>query len=201
MAVNPSLTQMIADAASANGVPPSLAIQVALQESSFNPNVTSGAGAQGLFQLMPGTAAQYGVTNPFDATQSAAAGTAYLSDLYAKYGDWFTALVAYNWGPGNVDKYGVSAAPASSIAYANNAISGAGQFQATITPASIAAGVQTAIAPDAALPTAPDVITLSPDDAAALSAPANTPNWLLLAFLGLAVYLGASLLVKSERGE
>jgi soluble lytic murein transglycosylase-like protein len=63
----------------------------------------SSAGALGLMQLMPATAAQYGV-NPNDATQNVQGGSAYLSDLFQKYGNWFDALSAYNWGPGNVDR-------------------------------------------------------------------------------------------------
>jgi hypothetical protein len=63
----------------------------------------SSAGALGLMQLMPATAAQYGV-DPNDATQNVQGGSAYLSDLFQKYGNWFDALAAYNWGPGNVNK-------------------------------------------------------------------------------------------------
>lgn len=64
--------------------------------------ITSSAGAIGIMQLMPGTASDEGV-NPYDPEQNFAGGEAYLQQLYAKYGDWPTALAAYNWGPGNVD--------------------------------------------------------------------------------------------------
>ena len=76
-------------------------------------------------QLMPGTAAQMGVTNPFDPTQNINAGTAYLGQLMQRFGDPRTALVAYNWGPGNVAKKGVAAAPQSSQAYATKVLDGA----------------------------------------------------------------------------
>lgn len=55
-------------------------------------------------QLMPGTAKGRGVTDPFDPEQNVRAGTAELRDLYAKYGNWREALIAYNWGQGNYDK-------------------------------------------------------------------------------------------------
>lgn len=192
-----SMTQMIANAANDAGVPPTLAIQVALQESSFNPNAVSSAGAQGLFQLMPSTQQQYGVSNAFDAQQSATAGTQYLADLYDEFGDWFTALVAYNWGPGNVSAYGVSAAPASSVAYATNALNGAGQWQASLTPSSVAAGVQNLVSPAASANAVP------PSDAAAdlfieqapeeASVAGSGPNWILLALLGVGLYIVADM--------
>lgn len=74
-------------------------------ESGGNPNAVSKAGAAGLMQLMPGTAADLGVTNVFDPKQNVNAGTRYIKQLIDKYGDVQTALMAYNWGPGNVDKY------------------------------------------------------------------------------------------------
>ncbi|WP_250481902.1 transglycosylase SLT domain-containing protein [Caballeronia sp. NCTM5] len=65
----------------------------------------SSAGAKGHFQFTDDTAAQYGVTNPYDLVQSATGAANYLRDLSAKYkGDLRKALAAYNWGPGNLDK-------------------------------------------------------------------------------------------------
>lgn len=82
--------------------------------------LTSSSGALGVMQLMPSTAAQFGV-DPNDEQQNIAGGTAYLTQLFQKYGNWFDALAAYNWGPGNVDKAMGSGGsyPASVNAYAS----------------------------------------------------------------------------------
>src|SRR5579862_2620680 len=99
-----SIDQMIRNTAVAAGVPPDLAVQVATQESGLNPDALGSKGELGLFQLMPSTAAQLGVADPLDPIQNAQGGVAYLAELFNQFGDWATALTAYNWGPGNVAK-------------------------------------------------------------------------------------------------
>ena len=106
-APSPAVSAALSSASSSYGVPLSLLTSVAKAESSFNPAAVSPAGAQGLMQIMPATGSSLGVTNPFDPPQSADAGARYLSQLYAQYGDWGTALIAYNEGPGNLASKGV----------------------------------------------------------------------------------------------
>ena len=94
-------------AAASNGIDPALLKGLVSQESGFNPNARSGAGAAGLTQLMPGTAAALGVTNPLDPAQSLQGGAKYLREQLDRFGgDEKLALAAYNAGPGAVQKYG-----------------------------------------------------------------------------------------------
>lgn len=90
-----------------NGVAPELIKAVALVESGFNPHAVSPKGAQGLMQLMPETARQYGVTDAFDPLSNLRAGTVHLRKLLDQFeGDLVLALAAYNAGAGAVKRHG-----------------------------------------------------------------------------------------------
>ncbi len=92
-------------AASRHGVDASLLAAVAQQESNFNSSAVSPAGAQGLMQFMPATAAGLGV-NPLDPTSAVDGAAKYLSQLTRQFGSTDLALAAYNAGPGTVTRYG-----------------------------------------------------------------------------------------------
>jgi soluble lytic murein transglycosylase-like protein len=98
------LSLLVGNASRAYRVPSDLLLAVIDTESHGDPAAISRAGAQGLMQLMPSTAAQYGVANPFDPRANVDGGTHYLRDLIHRYrGNVKLALAAYNAGPGAVD--------------------------------------------------------------------------------------------------
>jgi hypothetical protein len=96
----------ISESARAHGVAPELVASVIAVESNFNPNAVSWRSARGLMQLMPQTAARFGVTRIFDPQQNIEAGTKYLKELLLRYnGDLALTLAAYNAGPDRVGQY------------------------------------------------------------------------------------------------
>ncbi len=117
------LTRLVNEAASTYHVQSALIRSVIAVESGGDPSAVSDAGAMGLMQLMPGTAATYGVSDAFDPSENVAGGCAYLRDLLARYhGDLTLALAAYNAGPGAVDKYGGVPPYAETQNYVRNVI-------------------------------------------------------------------------------
>ncbi len=109
---NPRIDGLIRYYAGQNGVDPYLVYCLMSQESKFVSGATSYKGAQGLMQLMPGTAARYGVTNPYDVAQNISGGTRYLRDLLKMFnGRVDLALAGYNAGEGAVMKYGYTIPP------------------------------------------------------------------------------------------
>jgi soluble lytic murein transglycosylase-like protein len=97
---------LIAQAAARNGLDPAVLHGLIEQESGFDPNATSSAGASGLTQLMPGTASSLGVANSLDPAESIEGGARYLGELMTEFGgNTAEALAAYNAGPGAVEQY------------------------------------------------------------------------------------------------
>ena len=103
---------IIDERAAAEGVSADLVRAVIQVESAFNHLAVSPKGAMGLMQLMPATASELGVANPFDPAQNIGGGIRYLKRLLSRYDDKVElALAAYNAGPGAVDKYGQNVPP------------------------------------------------------------------------------------------
>lgn len=99
------VNNIIHQAAQTYDLDPNLIASVIHAESNFDKNAVSHAGAQGLMQLMPATAAELGVTDPFDPEQNIMAASRYLKNLVNRYeGDLSLALAAYNWGMGNLER-------------------------------------------------------------------------------------------------
>ncbi len=106
------LDNLIRQNGARHGVDPYLIFLVMEQESHFNAGAVSPVGARGLMQLMPGTAARFGVRNSNDPAQNVSAGTRYLKLLMRKFNNRVDlALAGYNAGEGNVTKYGYRVPP------------------------------------------------------------------------------------------
>lgn len=109
---NAALDAIVAEAAAQNGLDPCLIFSVMRAESAFNRMAVSPKGASGLMQLMPETAARFGVRNIFDPRENILAGAKYLRWLLNRFqGDVRLALAGYNAGEGAVEFYGLRIPP------------------------------------------------------------------------------------------
>lgn len=134
--VDGQFSDQINAAAQKYGIDPALLKGLIRQESNFDPNARSGAGAAGLCQLMPGTAAALGCSNPLDPAQAIDAGAKYLSQqLKAFGGDPRKALAAYNAGPGAVQRYGGVPPYGETQNYVRSVMAFADQYRTQSAPA------------------------------------------------------------------
>jgi soluble lytic murein transglycosylase-like protein len=100
------MQQLLSRAGEQHHIDADMLASVVMAESGGHVNAVSRTGARGLMQLMPGTAAHFGVADSFQADQNIAGGTAYLDQLLTRYHDNVAlALAAYNAGPGAVDRW------------------------------------------------------------------------------------------------
>jgi len=134
---------LIEQAAARNGLDPAVLHGLIEQESGFNPNATSSAGASGLTQLMPATASSMGVANPLNPAESIEGGARYLGQLMSQFsGNTQDALAAYNAGPGAVQQYGGVPPYAETQSYVTKVLSNAEAYRdahpTTVTSAGLA---------------------------------------------------------------
>jgi soluble lytic murein transglycosylase-like protein len=109
---SPAFDPLIREHAGRQGIRADLVRAVIQVESAFNPRAVSPKGAMGLMQLMPATAARFGVRDPFNPAENIRAGVTYLRQLLDRFDDnEQLALAAYNAGPGAVQKYGNTIPP------------------------------------------------------------------------------------------
>jgi len=103
--IDQALCRMIEASAARRELPVEFFTRLIWQESSFRPHVTSGAGAQGVAQFMPGTAAERRLADPYDPEQAIPKSAELLADLRGRFGNVGLAAAAYNGGPARVEAW------------------------------------------------------------------------------------------------
>lgn len=143
---------LISEAAARHNLDPALLKGLIRQESNFNPTAGSPAGARGLTQLMPGTAAGLGVTDTTDPAQAIEGGAKYLrQQLDAFDGSVPLALAAYNAGPGAVKRYGGVPPYAETQNYVRQVQAFADAYRGTLAPTTPAEAPSGAVAGGASI--------------------------------------------------
>jgi hypothetical protein len=114
-----TLCSALEAAARRNDLPTSFFVRLIWQESRFDPEARSPAGAEGVAQFMPATAAERGLNDPFEPARALDESAAYLKELRQKFGNLGLAAAAYNAGPGRVSRWlaGPASLPAETVAY------------------------------------------------------------------------------------
>jgi hypothetical protein len=117
--IDQALCRMIEGAAARHRLPVDFFTRLIWQESSFRPGVVSGAGAQGVAQFMPGTAAERNLSDPFDPEQAIPKSAELLDDLRTRFGNLGLAAAGYNGGPARVEAWlaGKGALPGETRSY------------------------------------------------------------------------------------
>lgn len=163
-------------AATKYNLDPALLAGLVKQESGFNPNATSSAGAKGLTQLMPATARSLGVTDATDPVQALDGGAKYLRQMLDQFGgDERLALAAYNAGPGAVTRFGGIPPYAETKAYVEKVLANRDAFLASTTTAT-ALGVPTA-AGGVSATTSPTALALNTSSTLAAGGSSSSLNY------------------------
>lgn len=132
LAADVPYAELFRSAGAAHGIPPSILAAVAKTESAFDPEAVSHAGATGLMQFMPATAAEMGV-DPLDPASAIDGAARYLAQNLRRFGSIELALAAYNAGPGNVQRHDGIPPFAETQAYVPKVLAAAGMDTTGVT--------------------------------------------------------------------